>query len=97
MSGAVETQETVGIVAVAALRSDLPCPDRCCHKLFNLFDYSNSWDFQIVLFGIQTYSKTEYIRYSNISQKLKQIGIWSVLTIRDNTVPDYSVGSSSCS
>ena len=34
---------------------------------------------------IQSFSKAEYIRYSNISQKPNIFGIWSILTIRENT------------
>ena len=49
-------------------------------------NYSNG-DIQIVLFGIQSCSKTEYIgiQYSIISQKPNIFGIWSILTIRENT------------
>ena len=47
-----------------------------CHELFELFEYflnySNS-NIHIVQFGIRSFSKTENIRYSNISKKTEYI------------------------
>ena len=37
------------------------------------------------VFSIRSFSKTEYIRYSIISQKLNKFGIRSISTIRENT------------
>ena len=71
-------------------------PEQCCHELFELFDYSNSWD-RIVVFGIRIRSFFRNRIYSvfSIRRIFKNriylvFNIRSNFTIRDNTVKECS-------